>query len=283
MPVKERGYHGWEGSLAPRRFPWFPISVHGIRQVKEKKRAKLLFFFSAFPFLFFLIAVYVASKPELRFLDEITRFINDDSRFFDLFFTRSGLMFVLFLLSVYAGSDLISADLKFNSIQLYLSRPLKRLDYLVGKLAVVMFYLLMFSLVPALLLVVAKLLFSGTWSIGLSTLGAILVYPFLASLALASLVLLFSSFSPNTRLVIVGYVGFFFFANMLAGILSGVVFKHSALGLLSPERTMRHLSALLFGTKPAMAVPLWVAPLLVVMVSLLALTWTLLRIRRVEV
>lgn len=282
MPVKERGYHGWEGSLAPRRLPWFPITLQGIRQVKDKKRAKLLFFFSAFPFLFFLIGVYVASKPELRFLDEITRVINDDSRFFDFFFTRSGLMFVLFLLSVYAGSDLISADLKFNSIQLYLSRPLKRLDYLAGKLAVVMFYLLMFSLVPALLLVAAKLLFSGTWSLGLSTLAAIFVYPFLASLALASLVLLFSSFSANTRLVIVAYVGFFFFTNMLAGILSGVVFNHSALGLLSPERTMRQLAALLFGTKAAMDVPLWVAPLLVVGVSLVALAWTLTRIRRVE-
>ena len=283
MPVKERGYHGWEGSLAPRRLPWFPITLQGIRQVKDKKRAKLLFFFSAFPFLFFLIGVYVASKPELRFLDEITRVINDDSQFFDLFFTRSGLMFVLFLLSVYAGSDLISADLKFNSIQLYLSRPLRRIDYLAGKLAVVMFYLLMFSLVPALLLVVAKFLFSGAWSLGVSTLAAILVYPFLASLATASLILLFSSFSANTRLVIVGYVGFFFFTNMLAGILSGVVFKHSALGLLSPERTMRHLAAFLFGTKPAMAVPLWIAPLLVVGFSLLALAWTLLRIRRVEV
>ncbi|MBN1196413.1 MAG: hypothetical protein JXA62_03315 [Candidatus Aminicenantes bacterium] len=283
MPVKERGYHGWEGSLAPRRLPWFPITLQGIRQVKDKKRAKLLFFFSAFPFLFFLIGVYVASKPELRFLDEITRVINDDSQFFDLFFTRSGLMFVLFLLSVYAGSDLISADLKFNSIQLYLSRPLKPIDYLAGKLAVVMFYLLMFSLVPALLLVAAKLLFSGTWSLGFSTLAAIFVYPFLASLALASLVLLFSSFSANTRLVIVAYVGFFFFTNMLAGILSGVVFNHSALGLLSPERTMRHLAALLFGTKAAMAAPLWVAPLLVVGVSLVALAWTLTRIRRVEV
>ncbi|MDY0297358.1 MAG: ABC transporter permease subunit [Acidobacteriota bacterium] len=283
MPVKERGYRGWEGVLASRRLPWLPIAVQGIRQVKEKKRAKLLFFFSAFPFLFFLIAVYVATKPELKFLDEITRLINDNAQFFDMFFTRSGLIFVMFLLSVYVGSDLISADLKFNSIQLYLSRPLKRADYLAGKLAVVMFYLLMFSLVPALLLVLAKLLFSGSWSLGLPTLGAVLVYPLLASMAMASLMLLFSSFTANTRLAVVGYVGFYFLTNMLAGILSGLVFKHSALGLLSPERTLRHLAAFLFGTKPVMDVPLWTAPLLVVLISLLALGWTLLRIRRVEV
>jgi len=283
MPVKERGYHGWQGSLAPRRLRWLPITLQGIRQVMQKKRAKLLFFFSAFPFLFFLVAVYVASKPELRFLEQITSLIGDDARLFNLFFTRSGLMFVLFLLSLYAGSDLISGDLKYNSIQLYLSRPLRRGDYLAGKLAVVMFYLLMFSLVPALLLVAAKALFVGGWSLSPGILLAIVAYPILVSLAMAALVLLFSSFSANTRLAIVGYVGFYFFTNMLAGIFSQVVFKNDAFGLLSPERTMRQMAALLFGTKPALAVPPWAAPLVVLGVTLAALGWILFRIRRVEV
>lgn len=283
MPVKERGYHGWRGSLESRRLPWLPIAVQGIRQVMRKKRAKLLFFFSGFPFLFFLVATYVASKPELRFMQEITRMISDDAQFFNLFFTRSGLMFVMFLISIYAGSDLISGDLKYNSIQLYLSRPLKHGDYLAGKLSVVMFYLLMFSLVPGLLLVLSRAMFSGGWNISLGTLAAILAYPLLASLALSALVLLFSSFSANTRMSIVGYVGFYFFTNMLAGILSQVVFKKDAFGLLSPERTMRQLSSQFFGTSGVLQVPSWSAPLVVVGVTLLALGWTLVRIRRVEV
>ena len=282
MPVKEKGYHGWDGTLKSSGFQWLPILRYGIRQVMAKRRAKLLFFFSAFPFLFFLVAVYVSSKPELQFMTEITRVIGDNASLFNLFFTRSGLMFVMILMSIYVGSDLISADLKFNSIGLYLSRPLRRSDYLIGKLAIIMSFLLMFSLVPALLLVLAKTLFSGAWTFSAGTFLAILIQPIAVSFLLASLILLFSSFSANTRFVIVSYVGAYFVTNMVAAILSRAVFKNSAFGLISLERNINQFSAWLFGQPTPMQIPSWLSPIVILALILLALTWTQFRINRVE-
>ena len=64
------------------------------------------------------------------------------------------------ILIVLVGPSLISQDLRFNALPLYLSRPLRRIDYLLGKLGVIGAFLGLVIIVPCLVAYVLGLLFS---------------------------------------------------------------------------------------------------------------------------
>ncbi len=52
------------------------------------------------------------------------------------------------ILVLLVGPDLISQDLRFNAIPLYLSRPVRRLEYFLGKLGVIATFLASVTVVP---------------------------------------------------------------------------------------------------------------------------------------
>ncbi len=70
------------------------------------------------------------------------------------YFFKAELLFSL-LLVLLVGPNLVSRDLRFNALPLYFSRPLRRIDYFLGKLGVIGFFLAATVVVPA---VVAYLL-----------------------------------------------------------------------------------------------------------------------------
>src|SRR5260221_244023 len=64
------------------------------------------------------------------------------------------------LLILLIGPNLISQDLRFNALPLYLSRPLRRIDYFVGKLGAIGGLLGMGIVAPAVVAYILGLLFS---------------------------------------------------------------------------------------------------------------------------
>ena len=56
------------------------------------------------------------------------------------YFLQAELRFSL-LLILLVGPNLISADLRFNALPLYFSRPLRRIDYFLGKLGVIVTFI----------------------------------------------------------------------------------------------------------------------------------------------
>ena len=119
MDIREKGYRHWEGELRASRHNWLPISCNGIHTVFKKKYAKLIFSLCASTFFVFLAAVYVSTKPELKILGELVRLLKSDAELFNTFYTNGFLTFMLIILSIFSGADLISTDLKFKAFPLY--------------------------------------------------------------------------------------------------------------------------------------------------------------------
>ena len=57
-------------------------------------------------------------------------------------------MFVFFI-TIYVGAGLIAADRRANALQLYLSKPLTRWEYVAGKRAILFGFLVLVTFVPA--------------------------------------------------------------------------------------------------------------------------------------
>src|SRR5204863_268349 len=70
----------------------------------------------------------------------------------------------VFVVSVYVGAGLIANDRRASALQIYLSKPLTRAEYIFGKLAILMAFLLLITWVPAIMLLIVQILFAGNFT-----------------------------------------------------------------------------------------------------------------------
>ncbi len=282
MPIREKGYYSWDGQLKESHVKWLPIFLNGVVQVFNKKRSKLIFAFASMPFLIFLAGVYFATKPELKMLTEIIQQLKTDTMLFYSFYTFGLLVFSMIVMSVFAGSDLISADMKFKSFTLYLSRPLSKMDYLMGKYSVVLFYLLLFSLAPGMLLIVAKLIFSGSFSVPITVFLSSILFPIVIALFFSSLILMLSSLTTNSKFVVVMFFGVVLGSNAVAQIFREI-FKNDQFYFLSIEKNITNFGSFLFNTKSGLEIAGWPSGLILTGVTVLLMTILYFRIKKAEV
>jgi ABC-type transport system involved in multi-copper enzyme maturation permease subunit len=267
MTIKEQGYTHWDGEFVSRRLPWWPMTRAGIRLTFKRKFFKLLYALTLSPALVFIVGVYLAERlDDFRIMIEgSSQLLQVDPSYFKAYLTNEFLMFMVAIVLVFAGAGLISDDLKHNSLQLYFSRPIKKQDYIFGKASILVFFLFIVTLVPALILYVMKILFSGS----LKFVGEYPMLPFsivgfslLMTVFFTLYTLLISSISKNRRYVIILIVGIYFFSDMLFGIFYGI-FRSPYFALLSLKINLQQLGAAIFGVKTTYDVP-WEYSLIIV-------------------
>ncbi len=284
MPVREEGYHKWNGKLKEKFINWFPITKNGISYVYHKKKSKLLFYFASMPFFLFLIAIYVSEKPELRMFKNLIKQIQTDALLFKTYYTNGFLMFMLVILTLFAGAELISRDLRYKSLSLYLSRPLTKLDYLKGKFSTIIFYLLLFTLLPGYLLILAKFLFAEHFSISITVVIGSFFYPLLFSMFFSSFILMLSSFSPSSRFINIVFIGTYFVSDIIAKILSNI-FHISFYNIISIKELFVNSAKLIFGVydKSRNIVDLYLSIVIILLLTIVFFVTIFFKIKKAEV
>lgn len=226
MVVHDRSYSRWDGVRSQRPQAIWVIFERGVLTglnvlFKRKLFAQLLSMAAYGPFLFAVgvlyVAFFVTTQPELAewgqgiqdsgLLERVTP--NGETAFFYLY--RLQMTFVL-VLCVLIGSGLIAEDRRTNALELYLSRPVWLLQYLLGKLSVVGFFIAMVSLVPAVLLVAVHMVLTGLDPElvpgQLELMGRVVVACVVPGLLLGLLVLAASSLTSRGRSASIVFVGF---------------------------------------------------------------------------
>jgi len=268
MTIKEKGYSHWEGELAEKRFPWWPITRFGIRSTFRKKFFKIFFFGSLMPALVFLVGIYISERLEdFRFMIQKSgNFLTVNPGYFKAYFTGDFLLFMMVMILVFCGSGLISDDLKHNSLQLYFSRPLKKSQYFLGKASVVFFFLFMVTLVPGLVFFVMKLIFSGNLDFFISYPWlplSIIGYSFLVTLFFALYTLFLSSLSKNRRYVSILIFGVYIFSDIIFDIFYGI-FRSQYFALISLKANLQQIGAYVFNQKLPYSIP-WIYSFLIIL------------------
>lgn len=263
MPIREKGYHSWEGDLIEGHKSWTTIAQHGIRQVFRKKFSKIIFFASSITFLVFLFIVYAIAKPELKMFTKAVAALQTDASMINMYLNIGPFVFMLLFLLMFAGAGMISQDIRFKSFTLYFSRPVSRIDYIKGKLSSVLFFYLAFTLVPALFLLFEKMVLSGNFSVEpRAVLGAI-VYPIVVGIYLSSLILLLSSITGNTKMVYIMIFGALYVPEIIANIFRAT-FDSDYFMFLSIWTNLKQFGSWIFGVEPAVAIPAWISGLVLV-------------------
>ncbi|MCJ7563746.1 MAG: ABC transporter permease [Candidatus Aminicenantes bacterium] len=266
MVISEQGYVHWQGTFIERRFPWWPITRLGIRLAFKRKFFKFVFSISLLPAVMFSTGVYISERlDDFQFmLKGQDRLLEVNPAFFKSYFTSEPLLFLMVMIMVLAGAGLICDDLKYNSLQLYFSRPLRKRDYVLGKMATVFFFLLILTLVPGLLFVLLKLIFAGSFKFLANYPWipvSVIAFSLLVTLFFAFYTLLVSSLSKNRRYVSILLFLVYIFSNVFFGIFYSI-FHNPYFCLLSIQCDIQQVGAAFFRQSPHYDVP-WIYSFLV--------------------
>jgi len=287
MTIREKGYIHWDGVLRERKFTWWPITRLGIKLSFKKKYFKFIYFGSFIPALVFLVGIYISERiQDFKFMVRGTpKLLEVNPAYFKTYFAGDFLLFMMVMILVVSGAGLISDDLKGNSLQIYFSRPLEKRHYLVGKGAIVLFFLLLLTLVPGLLFILFKLIFSGSFQFIASypwLIISVIVYSLIVSLFFCFYTLLLSALSKNRRYVSILIFAVYLFSDILATFFYEY-FKKPGFILLSLKANLQQVGAFIFKTKPAYAVPWYWSLLILVAICFLANSVLLRKVKGVDV
>jgi len=152
MAVSKRSYHVYSGELSPAWSRFLVVTRYALGQLFQSKMFVAMFTICAVPFLVGVAGVYLSNSSTARALLNLNnvRIFQLDARFFHGWLQFVG--WLAALVAAYAGPNLISPDLMHNALPLYLSRPITRAEYVLGKGAVLVGLLSAITWVPGLLL-----------------------------------------------------------------------------------------------------------------------------------
>lgn len=288
MPIHDQGYRRYGGSKAPRGHAWTVITRAGLRFFLGKRIFLGLLLAGWLRFIFEAGRIYLATNvsqiaanlpPAGSSLLAVTSETFHDM--IDSWFVN----LVVFIITVYVGAGLIANDRRVNALQVYLSKPLTRAEYVFGKLAILMTFLLFVTWIPAMGLLIVQVVFAGSLTFlghNLYLVPAITVHAFLQATALSMAMLALSSLSNSARYVAMLYAGIVFFSSAIYNVLYGIT-RNSSLSWVSFSASLEQVGKAIFRLPLKYTTP-WPVSLLMVL-ALIGVSALILerRVRGVEV
>jgi ABC-2 type transport system permease protein len=277
VPIHDQGYRRYAGTRAPSGRAWSVIAAAGVRTLFSKRAFIGLLLLSWVPFVVRAVQIYAAANvPQAQFL-------APDARMFRQFLEQQEIF--LFFITVYAGTGLIANDRRANALQIYLSKPLSRIEYIFGKFTILLVLLLLVTWLPALLLLVIQVMFAGSFTFMLQNLylvPAITIFSLIQVTSVALAMLALSSLSKSSRYVGVLYAGLIFFSQAIYGIVSTLT-RGSSFAWLSLPLDLRYVGDVIFRVPPRFDMPAWVPFLVVALLIGASVAVLERRVRGVEV
>lgn len=277
MPIHDQGYRRYGGEKARTGTGWIVITRAGLRTFFAKRAFLGLLLVAWFPFFVRAVQIYAAANlPQAQFLAptaETFRQFLDQQQIF------------VFFITVYVGAGLIANDRRANALQIYLSKPLTRAEYIFGKLAILMIFLSLVTWLPAIVLLIVQISFAGNFTFlarNLFLFPAITVFSFISVTMVAAAMLALSSLSNSSRYVGILYAAVIFFTQAVYGVVYAVT-RSSAMSWISFSANLSQVGDVIFRQPPKYDTP-WPVSLFMI-VGLIVLSAVVLerRVRGVEV
>jgi len=277
-PIHDQTYRRYAGTKQALGRGWQVIMWTGIRSMLGRRAFVGLLLVAWAPFIVRAVQLYaVTNYPQMSGILPV------NPQMFRSFIQQQGVF--VFFIAIWAGAGLVANDRRANALQIYLSKPLTRLEYIGGKLGVLVFYLTLVTLVPALLLLLMQVLFSGSFDFireNLFLVPAVTLASLLRVFVSAFTMLALSALSKSSRYVAIMYAGAIFFTEAVFGVLR-VIEGTTRVAWVSITANFEQVTDAIFRLTPSYETPVVVS--LLVLVGLIALSISVLerRVRGVEV
>jgi ABC-type transport system involved in multi-copper enzyme maturation permease subunit len=278
VPIHDQGYRRYEGRREAHGRTWLVIARAGMMERLRERKFLGLLLIAWLPFLVRSVQLYIAANYE-----QAAALLAPTPGLFREFLQQQGIF--VFFITMYVGSGLIANDRRANALQIYLSKPLTRVDYVVGKLATLVAFLVAVTWVPGILLLLMQMMFAGNLTFlraNLFLFPAITAYAAVAVVTASFTMLALSSLTKSRRFVAVMYAGLIFFTAAMYQALRGITGSR-AWAVISPGDVLDVFADTIFRNTGTPTLPFPVA--LVVVAVLIGASLFVLerRVRGVEV
>lgn len=241
MPIYELGYRHWEGALRSPWLRWWVISRTGVGLAFKNPWLRRLLYLCGIPVLLFAFAFmgaagaaekepnvgtwaanWILGEPLVNAIEaKPTECLPVAwSLLFHYFFAT--MSWLLMLVVAIVGPPLIANDVRTKAFLLYFSKPITRLEYLVGKAGTVFFFLSLVVLFPALALygmsvalAPSSRVIADTWPMILEIVGVSLILMIPATM----IILCLSSLSHSSMFVTVGWLTYWTMGEFAYGLI----------------------------------------------------------------
>jgi ABC-2 type transport system permease protein len=154
MAVYKRTYTSYSGRLTDERWRFAILPRYTLRSVFGSRFYTIALLVGLLPHLIGMVLIYLRSHVDALAslgidIRELQFMQVDGGFFFTLFIVET---FISFFLVALLGPGLISPDLANNALPLYLSRPFSRVEYVIGKLSVLLAVTSAVTWIPGLIL-----------------------------------------------------------------------------------------------------------------------------------
>lgn len=277
MPIHDQSYRRYGGERRPVRSAWTVIATHGLMTFLRRRAFLGLLIVAWIPFVVRASQLFLASNfAQATFLAPSVQTFRD-------FLGQQGLF--VFLVTIYTGAGLIANDRRANALQLYLSKPVTRAEYIAGKMAVLATFLMGITWVPAILLLVLQVAFSGSLTFLIANSGllaSITLFCLVQTIVITFGMLALSALSRSSRFVGILYAGLLLFSDAMFHTLR-VITRSTAISWVSVPASLEQVGDVIFRQAPRYETPVMVS--LVVLVGLVVVSASVLerRVRGVEV
>lgn len=311
MPVHDLGYRGWEGRRTKPQTRPLVVARGGISLIWRSRWLRMMLMLSWLPVLVPAIGIFFfeysttepgwrgaayqmiegpLQRPDLAAvaLEDPALVRHEIWSTLILTYFRYPQLIAMVILVGLIAPRLICYDLRSKAYLQYFSRPLSPLEYILGKSAVIWFFLVMIATLPAMMLYVIGVMLSPeisvvaeTWDLPFRILAAtaVLVIP------TTSLAMCYSSLTTESR-----YATFTWFATWALGFVAYQILTFAPVGddpmaarnrgwegldidldrwrLLSPYHTLGHVQSWVFGLQSSSS-SVWPSMALLVAITLL--------------
>jgi len=239
MPIFDQGYQHWDGELGGRFRRLCAITRHGVRTGAKNRWLRTLLLVAWTPALVMTVmlcmwgllerqsALLARLGPLLAVM--LSQRILTDPRHYRVevwtlayhYFLAAELWFSMIVI-LFVGPNLISGDLRFNALPLYFSRPLRRVDYFLGKLGIIFAFMAMVVIVPSIIAYILGLAFSLDITILRDTFPILLssiAYGLIITVSAGLLVLAMSALTRSSRYVALMWIGLWIVSSVSGAVL----------------------------------------------------------------
>jgi ABC-2 type transport system permease protein len=277
MPIHDQSYRRYGGQRGDLRRVWFVIARAGILQFLKKRALLALLLVAWLPFIVRAVQAYFsttfAQVEALAINAETYRsFLDQQSTF-------------VFFVTVWIGSGLIANDRRANALQIYLSKPLTRAEYVLGKFAILFAFLLLVTWLPAMMLLLLQGAFAGSYAFlrqNIHLVPAITLFSLVQVIVAALSMLALSSMSNSSRFVAIMYAGIVLFTDAMFAATRGIL-GTSGLSWISVPATLEQVGDAIFRTTLRYDTPVAVSMVVVLAIVVISVSVLERKVRGVEV
>jgi ABC-2 type transport system permease protein len=278
MPIHDQSYRRYAGGKAMPGRAWTVIASAGILNMLRRRAFLALMFVAWMPFMYYATRIVLATQFGAQFpvialtAESYREFLSAQDTF-------------VFFVTIWAGAGLIATDRRANALQIYLSKPLMRAEYIAGKAATLFVFIMAVTWLPAMLLLTMQIMFAGSFEFlraNLFLFPAITVATLLQAMLATFTMLALSSLSKSSRYVGILYAGIIFFTAAIFGVMTAIT-GSTMISWVSVGASLTQVVDVIFRLPPRYATPWSVS--LIVIVALIVVSISVLerRVRGVEV